>query len=42
MSLLRRITKEIVMAPVRVVQGVVDAANATFDAIEGRDKEKRP
>lgn len=38
MSIIRKLTKEIVLAPVRVVQGVVDAACETFDAIEGREK----
>ena len=37
MSLLRKVVKETLLAPVRVMQGAVDAAVAAFDAIDGKD-----
>ena len=41
MSLIKRITKAIVMAPVEVVRGVVEAANETMDVIAGTEKKDK-
>lgn len=41
MSLIKKIVKEIVLVPVRAVQGVVEAADETVKIIEGREDKKR-
>lgn len=38
MSLVKKLVKEIALVPVRVVQGVVEAVDETFNIIEGREK----
>jgi len=38
--MLKQIVKGIVLAPVRVVQGVVEAINETIEIAEGRDEPK--
>ena len=40
MNLLKNIVKEIVLVPVRVVQGVVEAVDETFKIIGGEEKKQ--
>ena len=41
MSIVKKITKAVVLAPVRIVQGVVEAIDETVAIMEGRNKTKR-
>jgi len=38
MNIIKTVVKEVVMAPVRVVQGVVEAMAETIDIAEGKKK----
>ena len=40
MNILRKIVREVVIAPVKVVQGVVDAFTETGEIMSGIDKDK--